>query len=137
MDNRQIIQQGYEAFSRGDIPAVLSIMADDITFTIPGHPSIPTARTWRGGKGMQEFFSTLGQEVEFTEFNPREYISEGDRVIVIGSYAGRVKRNGNPFRSDWVMAWRLKNGKAIDFQEFNDTLGLAESYGLITRAASA
>jgi len=137
MDNRQIIQQGYEAFSRGDIPAVLSIMADDITFTIPGHPKIPTARTWRGGKGMQEFFSTLSQEVEFTEFNPREYIADGDRVIVIGSYAGSVKRNGNPFRSDWVMAWRLKNGKAIEFQEFNDTLGLAESYGFISRTASA
>lgn len=137
MDNRDIIRQGYEAFSRGDIPGVMNIMADDISFNIPGHPQIPMARIWRGKSGLQEFFQTLSQEVEFTDFNPREYIAEGDRVIVIGDYAGRIKRTNNSFRSDWVMAWRVKNGKAVELQEYNDTLALAESFGLVSRAAGA
>jgi ketosteroid isomerase-like protein len=136
-ENTRVIQEIYAAFSRGDIPALLESFGDAAAFTIPGAAEIPMARTWRGRQGMLEFFTTLNQEAEFTEFAPREYIAEGDRVIVLGSYAGRVRRNGNEFRSEWVMAWRLRDGKVTEFREYNDTLALAESFGLVARAARA
>jgi uncharacterized protein len=109
--NRQIIEQGYAAFKRGDIPAVLSMFAENVTFTIPGPEQMPMARTWRGTHRMQDFFATLDRELEFSDFSPVEYIAQGDRVVVLGSYAGRAKRNGKPFRSDWVMCGGSRTGR--------------------------
>ena len=137
MTNLDIIRQGYEAFARRDIPAMLSAYAPAVTFTIPGPKETPLARGWRGIDDMKEFFRVVDSELEFTEFSPQQWIAEGDRVIVIGTYAGNVKRNGNPFRTDWVMAWRLENGKIVEMREYNDTLAWATAYGVAPRAAGA
>jgi uncharacterized protein len=135
--NVRIIQGAYAAFQRGDIEAVLSSIGDDIMFTVPGPQQMPTAGTWRGLSGMREFFATLAREIEFTEFNPREYVMSGDRVVVIGNYAARIKRNDRNVASEWVMAWRMRDGKAVEFREYNDTLAIAEAFDAIPRAAAS
>lgn len=135
-NNRTVIEQAYAAFLRGDIPTLLNTFADDIRFEIPGPSEAPLARLWQGRSGMQEFFATLNRELEFTEFSPREYIAQGDQVVAVGHYAGRVKTTGNTFFSEWVMVWRLRNGKAVQFREYNDTLAWAEAYHVVVRAAA-
>src|SRR5688572_32943237 len=110
--NVKIVQDTYAAFLRGDIEAVLSTISDDIVFTIPGPPQMPTAGTWRGLAGMREFFAKLAESVEFTAFNPREYVASGDRVVVLGDYAARIRRNNRNAVSEWVMAWRFRYRKA-------------------------
>jgi uncharacterized protein len=134
--NIDIVKEVYAAFQRGDIPAVLSNFADDITFYVPGPTQLPTAGTWRGIGGMCDFFAALAGEIEFTEFNPREFVASGDRVVVLGNYAARLKSNNRSVASEWVMAWRLRDGKAVDFREYNDTLAIAEAYDALPRAAA-
>jgi ketosteroid isomerase-like protein len=111
----------YEAFQRGDINAVLQRMDENISFRIPGGAEVPTAGNWRGRKDMERFFETLGATVDFTRFEPREYVAQGDRVIALGHYESRVKVTGKTLATDWVMAWTIRNGKAVDFQEYMDT----------------
>jgi hypothetical protein len=36
--NVGVVQQGYEALGRGDIPALLDLMADDVEWTLQGPP---------------------------------------------------------------------------------------------------
>ena len=135
-ENVRIVQEAYAAFMRGDIEAVLSTISDEITFYIPGPQQMPTAGTWRGLEGMRKFFATLASEIEFTQFEPQEYVASGDRVVVLGRYAGRIKSRNRQVASDWVMAWRMRDGKAVEFREYNDTLAVAEAYDAITRAAA-
>ncbi len=134
--NVKLVQEIYAAFLRGDIETVLGSISDDIVFTIPGPPQMPTAGTWRGLAGMREFFAKLAESVEFTAFNPREYIGSGDRVIVLGDYAARLRGNNKNASSEWVMAWRLRDGKAVEFREYNDTLAIAEAFDAATRVAA-
>jgi hypothetical protein len=39
--NTDVVQQGYEAFGRGDIPAVLDLLTDDVEWIQQGPPVIP------------------------------------------------------------------------------------------------
>ena len=134
--NVKLVQEIYAAFLRGDIEAVLSAISDDIVFMIPGPPQMPTAGTWRGLAGMREFFGKLAESVEFKSFNPREYVASGDRVIVLGDYSARLRGNNKNTGSEWVMAWRIRNGKAVEFREYNDTLAIAEAFDAATRVAA-
>ena len=85
---------------------------------------------------MREFFGKLAESVEFKSFNPREYVASGDRVIVLGDYSARLRGNNKNTGSEWVMAWRIRNGKAVEFREYNDTLAIAEAFDAATRVAA-
>jgi ketosteroid isomerase-like protein len=48
-ENAQTAQEGYAAFGRGDVPAILELLTDDIEWIEPGPPDvIPAAGTYRG-----------------------------------------------------------------------------------------
>ncbi|MGH9680800.1 MAG: nuclear transport factor 2 family protein, partial [Candidatus Acidiferrales bacterium] len=83
-ENVQIVKNGYAAFSRGDIPGLLELMAEDVEWQSPG-AGLPLAGTYRGRAGVAEFFRKLSLDADILEFVPREFVAEGDRVLVVGS----------------------------------------------------
>jgi ketosteroid isomerase-like protein len=42
-NNLQIIHKVYDAFGRGDVEGVISMLTDDVTWTIPGPPDVIVA----------------------------------------------------------------------------------------------
>src|ERR671926_1076253 len=89
-----VVQQGYEAFGRGDIPAVLDLLTDDVEWTLQGPSVLPFAGTRRGREGVAEFFSLLGENLEFQEFEAREFVAQGDTVVVLGFERSVVNPTG-------------------------------------------
>ena len=55
---------------------------------------------------------------------------------MLGDYAARLRNNNRNASSEWVMAWRIRDGKAVEFREYNDTLAIAEAYEAATRVAA-
>jgi ketosteroid isomerase-like protein len=80
--NTDVVQQGYEAFGRGDIPAVLDLLTDDVEWIQQGPSVIPFAGTRHGHEGVAEYFSVLDENLEFEQFEPREFVAQGDTVVV-------------------------------------------------------
>src|SRR5437660_1635327 len=85
-ENIQIAQKGYADFGRGDIPALLAAMDDNVVWVTPDIGRAPGG-TYRGKAGVAQFFKEVGETWEFQAFEPREYIASGDQVVVLGSYA--------------------------------------------------
>ncbi|HYC89331.1 MAG TPA: nuclear transport factor 2 family protein [Thermoanaerobaculia bacterium] len=127
-DNVQIVQGGYNDFLTGNVEGVLNRFADDFTFTVPGAPEIPYAGTKRTREELASFFRDLGTMVTFSAFEPREYVASGDRVIAIGRYAGKVNQSGHPFDGDWAMAWRIQDGKVVEFTEYSDATEIRRGF---------
>jgi ketosteroid isomerase-like protein len=75
--NVAVVQQAYEAFGRGDIPAVLDSLTDDVEWTMQGPSVIPFSGTFRGREGIAEFFGLLGDTIEFEQFEPRNFVGQG------------------------------------------------------------
>ena len=49
--NTEVVQQGYEAFGRGDIPALLQFLTVDVEWTQQGPSVVPFSGTRHGHEG--------------------------------------------------------------------------------------
>ncbi|HEY2647198.1 MAG TPA: nuclear transport factor 2 family protein [Candidatus Acidoferrales bacterium] len=133
-ENVQVVKDGYAAFSRGDVPGLLALLAEDVEWHIPG-TGLPLAGTYRGHDGVANFFQKLSQEADILDFQPREFVADGDRVMVIGWERSKVKATGRTAEVDWVMSFTVRNGKVSIFREFSDTKAIADGYATSVAAA--
>ena len=121
-DNIKVVQQMYEAFGRGDIPAILGNLAEGATMDHSGPPDVlPWAGPHRGREGWQQFFKDLSANLDYLAFEPRQYVAQGDKVVALGWWKARAKPTGRTFEAYWSMAWTLKGGKATDVRVYEDT----------------
>ena len=119
-NNVDIIRAGYGDFLSGNIPGVMERFADEFNFNVAGAPEVPYAGTYGNRTELMSFFQQLGESVTFSLFEPREYFANGDRVLALGRYEGKVNRSDTPFATDWVMAWTIRDGKIVAMQEICD-----------------
>jgi ketosteroid isomerase-like protein len=127
-ENKRVVQSVFEAFGRGDIPGVLSVLADDVLWTMPGPPEVPYYGERRGHEGVTDFFVRLGTHVEFESFEPREFIAEGERVVVLGFERGRVRSTGKIFDNDWALVFTVRDGKVSHFRSYENTGAVADAF---------
>ena len=125
--NIKSVQAAYDAFGKGDVPAILAGLSDDVAWETIGPASACACFGPRKGKAaVGEFFKVVGETWDFTEFKPKEFNASGDKVFVLGHYAMKVKKTGKSVASDWVHVFTLKDGKVVAFKEFMDSAALAE-----------
>lgn len=128
-DNVRVVKDAYAAFQRGDIPGVLSNFTEDADWFTPGtSDAIPHAGRTRGHVGMTQFFSKLAETENITHFEPREFIAQGDKVVVVGNYRGTVTATSREFDIDWLQVFTLRDGKITSFREYLDTAALADAH---------
>jgi len=133
-ENLRVVKEGFAAFSRGDIPGLLALMAEDVEWIIPG-PGLPLGGTYRGRDGVANFFQKLAADADILEFQTREFMAEGDRVLVIGWERVKVKATNRTVELDWIMSFAVRNGKVAAYRQYTDTKALADAYGSAARAA--
>ena len=127
-ENKSIVQQAYNDFKSGNIEALLDLMAEDITWTLPEMEGVPFAGKRTGRNAVAQFFSLVGTSQESLRFEPRDLIAEGDKVVALGSYDWRVKANAREFSGDFAHVWTIRNGKAVEFHEYTDTAACSNAH---------
>jgi len=127
--NTQVVQEAYAAFGRGDIQTLLSKFADDIVWTpVYGAGShVPTAGERRGKAAVAEFFKQVAENINFSRFEPKEFIATGDKVVTLGHYTATTPMK-NSFDSDFAMVFTLQNGQVTRFQEFCNAAAINAAY---------
>ena len=125
----QIIQDLYTAFGRGDMPAILGLLAEDVDWHFVGNPAdVPFAGCRKGHQEMIEFFTIVAQNCDVYEFGPHEVMSFDDKVISVGHERVGVKSTDKSFESDWIHLFTVQNGKIVRLQEFYDTATMAAAF---------
>ena len=120
----QIVKDFFAAMGRGDKQGLLALAAEDIEWIIPGE-DWPLAGTYRGHAGLEELLQK--SEMLETSTEPREFVAQGDRVLVIGFASGKVIATNKAFKDDWVFAITVQNGKLTKIREYIDTQALAQA----------
>ncbi len=121
IQNKQLVMHAYELYGKGDIKGVLEQCADDVCWTSADIEQVPFAGTFNGQYEVGEFFSHLANNVDTIHFTPRDFIAEGDKVVVTGNARWHVKSTGADFGSEWVHIFTVKDGKVTKFEQFTDT----------------
>ncbi|WP_267361606.1 MULTISPECIES: nuclear transport factor 2 family protein [unclassified Methylobacterium] len=123
--NVRTVKDFFAAMDKGDGEALLALVAEDIEWIIPGK-DWPLAGTYRGRAGLARLLKTASGSME-TSTEPREFVAQGDRVLVVGFARGKVKATDKPFEDDWVFAITVRDGKLTRVREYVDTQALARA----------
>ena len=131
--NVEIVKRAYEAFGRGDINGLLELCEEKIEWASSGPSEMPTAGIRRGRDQVAQFFNAVDQVFEMQRFEPRQFIAQGDQVVVLGGDTVKIKATGKVLTEEWAHAFTIRNGKIAAFREYIDTAEVVAEL----RAASA
>ncbi len=115
VSNEQIIRKAYQDFAQGNIPSVFAAFDAAITWHVPGHS--PLSGDYSGHDEIGGFFQrTMELSGGTFTINVHNVLADGDLVVVLATVNGQ--RNGVAASFQEVHVWRLKNGKATEFREY-------------------
>ena len=113
--NVDVLRRAYDAFAAGDVATVLGLFSPDITWHVPGRS--PLSGDYQGRDEVVGFFTkslelsdgTLRVEVD-------ELVGAADTVVALTTVSAR--RNGENWSSPEVHVWRVRDGMAVAFREY-------------------
>lgn len=132
--NKLTVREGYEKFGSGDIDGLIELCDQEIDWIVPEVENAPFAGYWHGRESVENFFSLLAVAEDITDFEPREFIAQGDRVVVLGRSTSTVRATGRHYSTEWVHVITVKNGKLTHFHEFFDTAAALRAFQKATSA---
>jgi uncharacterized protein len=121
----ELVKDTYEAFGRGDVPAVLGAFADDIEWYEA--EGMPYGGLHRGAEAVaQNVFGPIAEDVEGFAVTYEQLIGSGETVAAVVRYTGTGKETGKTLDLPVVHIWDLRDGKLARFRQFIDTMKFAE-----------
>ena len=120
-ENVAIVRNGYEAFGRGDLDALIDTMDANVEWTSPGPSDLATAGKRQGHQQVKQFFATVNELYDFQRFEPHTFVADGDTVVVLGEDTVTLKATGKTVSESWAHVFTIRNGKIARFQEYIDT----------------
>src|SRR5687768_15344247 len=94
MANIGTVQQIYEAFGKGDVPAILGHLADDVDWEYGGDATgLPWLQPRRGRAQVPGFFQDLAA-LDIQRFQPTTFLESGNVVVVLIQLEAVVRATG-------------------------------------------
>ena len=118
----ELVQAFYAAVSRGDVPAVVSLLHSDLHWTeAEGFPYY--SGTWRHPQDVvDKLMIPLVRDWDNFSAAASDFIVEGNRVVSLGAYSGINKATGRAMRAPFAHVWQVADGKLARFDMYTDTL---------------
>jgi len=111
------IRGAYQAFGRGDIPGVMSMLADSVDWQSPD--VLPHGGAFRGHDGVGSFFQGIGAKWEELHVEPTEFLDAGGEVIVLGRATGTL-RGAGAAEYGFAHVFTFADGAVTGFREYVD-----------------
>ena len=127
-ENTALVQQGYKLFSKGDIPGVLQLMSPNIAWELFKVENVPFTGKFQGVEGVAQFFSALASSIDLLKFEPREFIAQGNKVVVLGDRRYRVKDQQEEIEDKWVDVLTVENKKISRYEQYGNTAQLERAF---------
>ncbi len=119
------IAELYEAFGRGDVPAILSKLADDVRWehwddNTAQREGVTHLQPRTGRDGVAEFFAVIGA-IQFHAFEVRG-LAAGDDLVVADIAIDATLPSGGRLRDEELHAWRFDDdGLICGMRHYVDT----------------
>ena len=106
MSNIETIQSIYDAFGRGDVPAILARLSEDVEWEYGVNSTdVPWLQPRKGRSGAAEFFQSLGA-LDFRDFRVTFIAGSGDMVVALCDVEAVVRETGKTFvEADETHVW--------------------------------
>ena len=123
MTPTQTVQQIYAAFQQGDVPAILSQLAENVEWEYSITPlGVPWLEPRRGRDQVPQFFASM-VGFELHQFQPKAFLEHGNVVVVLIDVDLTVTATGRRLREeDEIHVWYFDStGRVSRFGHKVDT----------------
>ena len=114
---KAVIEKMFSAFGNGDVEGFLETVSTDTVWIYHGTQIIPKVR-YEGIEGARRFISNILNNTEIINFEPQQFICEGNLVVVLGQEHQRVKKSGKELKQKWVQIYTVENNLISKMEEF-------------------
>lgn len=124
--NFDTIQAHYAASDRKDIAGMMANVSPTVQWTEMA--GFPCAGTWVGPQAViDNVFKVLGSAWDHYGFALERLVDGGDTIVGIGNYSGTYRATGKAMAARVVHVWQLEGGQVVKFEQFTDTLLVANA----------
>ncbi len=123
MSNIDTVKQMYEAFGRGDIPAIIDKLDPNVEWDVEiPTPGVPWLQPRHGAANVPAFFASLAP-ISFQRFEPHTFFENGNMIFALiamdATHAPSGKQDHFPHEGH---LWFFNDaGKAGKYQHVTDT----------------
>ena len=121
----------YAAFGAGDMDALLSLIDEDVDWSIqvdtPGGDLVPMFRNGGGHQAVLHYFGGVA-ELDWHTFEPRELYADGDRVVVLLHLAFTHRGTGKSAELDEIHRFEVRGGRVVHYRPYCDTAAFIEVF---------
>jgi ketosteroid isomerase-like protein len=126
--NVAVVRAIHEAWARGESPATLGLLHPDIEYVNPPDALEPGTR--RGIAAYEDALRSISDVLEDVRIEAREFIDAGDQVVVLATFSARGRTSGVQRQHEDGYVWTVLDGRAVNFQWFNNPAQALEAVGL-------
>lgn len=127
-DSVGVIKDLYEAFGRGDVPAIFGLFHPEAE--VYQSARLPWGGEFGGHEELGLFLSKLTGAVN-SEVETGRFIDDEDgHVVQIGHTRGTVRETGARFEVPETHVWTVQDGKVKGFESYVDTAKMRAVLGL-------
>ena len=125
-NNIATVDSIYEAFGKGDIPAIIDYLADNVQWEQWADNSaqkagVPWMQARKGKDGVFEFFRIVG-ELSIKDFRVLSVMGNGSQVAAEFIIEADVPATGGHYRDEEMHLWTFdEQGKVIRLRHYTDT----------------
>jgi len=121
--NVRMINELFEAFSRGDVKTLLAALTDDVDWQGPvsDHAdSLPWAGRRRGREQVADYFRQFAATSDWHPMADVTFTAADDRVVVEGLNRNTARATGRLYEHRWVMLFTIRDGQIARFRHYYD-----------------
>ena len=126
-----MIRGVYDAFGKGDIPALLAALDDNIAWRVP--ENLPHGGDFNGRDAVGQFFQGVGENWDGLQVDVDDIVSGGERVLALTRVQGRLRSTGEETGYKAVHAWTVQDGTPVAFDEYVDAPLTLPASAAVTR----
>ena len=104
------MQRMLGAFEDPDLDRLVETVHPDSRWTYVGANPRPAKGVYVGRHGVRKFFQNILRNLTITTFHTKEFITDGDIVVIIGFESGTVNATEKSFRNEWAQKYVVQNG---------------------------
>lgn len=134
--NLETVKHIYEAFGRGDVAAIIDVLADDVAWEAwadnsAAHAGVPWLQPRHGKHGAAEFFGLLASTLAVKQFRVLSLMDGGNNVAAEFEIECDVVSTGGHYRDEEIHLWTFNaEGKVTRLRHYADTAKHIRAAGL-------
>jgi ketosteroid isomerase-like protein len=128
-ENVEIVLRGLDAFSRGDLEAILSDLSPEFEFN-PSGRFMDTQLTYRGREGFADFWRSFQAAWEKITISVERIEDLDTRVLTMGTFHGKGGESGVEVDAEAAWLHTLRDGLVVRLRSFATWREALEAAGL-------